>query len=126
MKRVVPMPRAREKSYVGNQHASMPGKGKPRITYRTLASAQVTDTKRLVISSCSKGGFTIAQQVVVHDPDDGNEVTMFMRGAIHVKDLNALAEVSEAIEDAIKKSTATINEDVESITWDDWDDDWSA
>ena len=112
------MPRAKEKPYVGNAYASMPGKGKPKITYRTLASAQVTDTKRLVVSSCSKGGFTIAQQVVVRDPDDGGEITMFMRGAIHVKDLNALAEVAEAIEDAIRKSTSTIDEDVNSISWD--------
>ena len=118
------MPRAREKSYVGNAHASMPGKGTQKISYRTLASAQVTNTKRLVVSSCSKGGFTIAQQVIVRDPDDGNEITMFMRGAIHVKDLNALAEVAEAIEEAIRKSTSTIDEDVDSINWDDADDEW--
>lgn len=110
----------RKRDYAGSANASMPGSKTERISYRTLASAQVTNTKRLVISSCSKGGFTIAQQVVVKDPDEGSEMTMFMRGAIHVKDLNALAEVAEAFEEAIKKSTSTINENVDEIAWDDW------
>ena len=36
-----------------------------KITYEEISSAKVTDKRNVVISSCSRGGYTIAQQVTV-------------------------------------------------------------
>lgn len=88
-----------------------------QITYKTIARVETSDHKFLVISSCSKGGFTLAQQVEYVE-DDGSVHAVFLKGAIHIKDLNTLCELSEAFEAAIKKSTSSMTEDPRDIAWD--------
>lgn len=74
-------------------------KGSGKAEYRQLSKARVTKNRNIVISKCSKGGFTIAQQLVVSD--DQNEVSVFMKGAMHIYDFDALVALRDAIDEAI-------------------------
>ena len=85
-----------------------------KIEYNEISKAKVSDSRNIVISSCSKGGFTIAQQL------EANEIckitTVFMKGAFHVDDIQGLYELRDAINLAIK-----LDEDAKNDEGD-WDD----
>lgn len=68
---------------------------KDNITYTKIASAQISSTRTLVISKCSKGGYTIAQQFQAEE--DGKPVSIYMKGAFHVNDINGLVDIRDAI-----------------------------
>lgn len=85
---------------------------KNKTYYNELASAEITDSRSIVISECSKGGFTIAQQLKV----EGTRV--FMKGAFHVNDLEGLYNLRNAINLVISQT----EKDFETSE-DDWDDD---
>ena len=74
-------------------------KGSGKAEYKQLSKAMVTKNRNIVISECSKGGFTIAQQLVVSD--DQNEVSVFMKGAMHIYDFTALVALRDALDEAI-------------------------
>ena len=74
-------------------------KGSGKAEYRQLSKARVTKNRNIVISECSKGGFTVAQQLVVSD--DQNEVSVFMKGAMHIHDFTALVALRDALDEAI-------------------------
>lgn len=85
---------------------------KNKTYYNELASAKITDSRSIVISDCSKGGFTIAQQLKV----EGTKV--FMKGAFHINDLEGLYNLRNAINLVISQT----EKDFETSD-DDWDDD---
>ena len=89
---------------------------KNKIEYHELSRANVTDSRNIVISSCSKGGFTIAQQLEAKENDKTTSV--FMKGAFHVEDIHGLYNLRDAVNLAIKISEeeSDENEDIES--WD--------
>lgn len=89
-----------------------------KAEYEQLSSARVTKSKNIVVSKCSKGGFTIAQQLVVND--DQNEVSVFLKGAYHIRDVDALILLRDAIDEAIEKSVESNDENVEDDY--DWDE----
>lgn len=89
-----------------------------KAEYEQLSSARVTKSKNIVVSKCSKGGFTIAQQLVVND--DQNEVSVFLKGAYHIRDIDALISLRDAIDEAIEKSVESNDENVEDVY--DWDE----
>ena len=94
-------------------------KGSGKAEYRQLSKARVTKNRNIVISECSKGGFTIAQQLVVSD--DQNEVSVFMKGAMHIHDFDALIAVRDALDEAI--GAVIEDEEGESIENNvDWDE----
>ena len=82
---------------------------KNKTYYNELASAEITDSRNIVISECSKGGFTIAQQLKV----EGTRV--FMKGAFHVNDLEGLYNLRNAINLVISQTEKDFESD---------DDDW--
>jgi len=41
-----------------------------RLSYRELSKAEVSESRNIVISDCSKGGYTIAQQLVAREEND--------------------------------------------------------
>ena len=86
---------------------------KSKIEYHELSRAKVTDSRNIVISNCSKGGFTIAQQLEAKENDKTTSV--FMKGAFHVEDIHGLYNFRDAINLAIKISEEN-SED--SDTWD--------
>ena len=89
-------------------------------TYMQLSSVKVNGSKNLVISSCSKGGFTLAQQLVSVDEDTGHTQAVFLKGACHIRDIDALKELGEAVETAIKhaEKIEEAKKIEDSIDWD--------
>lgn len=87
---------------------------KSKIEYSELSRAKVTDSRNIVISNCSRGGFTIAQQLEAKENDKTTSV--FMKGAFHVEDVHGLYNLRDAINLAIKIS----EENSEDL--DEWDE----
>lgn len=70
------------------------------IKYTELSRAKVSEARNIVISSCSKGGFTIAQQL---EAKEGEKITaVFMKNAFHVDDLDGLYNLRDAVNLAIE------------------------
>ena len=61
---------------------------KSKIEYNEISRAKVSDSRNIVISACSKGGFTIAQQLEAKENDKITSV--FLKGAFHVDDMHGL------------------------------------
>lgn len=86
---------------------------KTKIEYNEISRAKVTDSRNVIISSCNKGGFTIAQQL---EAKEGDKVTsVFLKGAFHVDDLHGLYNIRDAINLAIKVTEENLGEET------DWD-----
>lgn len=86
---------------------------KNKIEYNEISKAKVSDSRNIVISTCSKGGFTIAQQLEANE--NGKVMTVFMKGAFHIDDIHGLYELRDAINLAIKIDEEAQNDDGE---WD--------
>lgn len=87
---------------------------KNRTEYTELARAKVTESRNIVISSCSKGGYTVAQQLEAKE--NNKTTTVFMKGAFHIEDTHGLYNLRDAVNLAIKIAEENTKEDV------DWDD----
>ena len=87
---------------------------KNKIEYTELSRAKVTESRNIVISNCSKGGFTIAQQLEAKENDKTTSV--FMKGAFHVEDIHGLYNLRDAVNLAIKITEESIDSN------DEWDD----
>lgn len=74
------------------------------VEYNEIASAKISDTRNVVISECSKGGFTVAQQLVANEGDEKTNV--FMKGAFHVADIDGLYNMRDALNEAISRLDA--------------------
>ena len=86
-----------------------------KIEYNEISRAKVSDSRNIVISACSKGGFTIAQQLEAKENDKITSV--FLKGAFHVDDMHGLLNIRDAVNLAIKITEENMkNEDNE-----DWD-----
>ena len=86
---------------------------KSKVEYNEISRAKVTDSRNIVISACSKGGFTIAQQLEAKENDKTTSV--FMKGAFHVDDLHGLYNIRDAINLAIKVTEENLGDEAE---WD--------
>ena len=86
---------------------------KNKVEYHELSRAKVTDSRNIVISNCSKGGFTIAQQLEAKENDKTTSV--FLKGAFHVDDIHGLYNIRDAVNLAIKVTEENINN---GIDWD--------
>lgn len=67
--------------------------------YIKLSSAKIQEEKNLVISECSKGGYTLAQQMVVKDGT--KKINIYLKGAIHINDVEGLHNLRDALNIAI-------------------------
>ena len=70
-----------------------------KIKYEELARAKVKDNRSLVLSSCSKGGYTIAQQLEIKEGN--HNMNVFLKGAFHIDDINGLYNLRDALNVAI-------------------------
>lgn len=84
--------------------------------YYELSKGKISKNKNIVVSVCSKGGFTIAQQLEVSDQNA--TVAVFLKGALHVNDLSGLENMRDAFTEAIEKvrGGSTVGDD--GIDWD--------
>lgn len=86
-----------------------------KIEYTAIAAAKITDTRSIVISECSKGGYTLAQKMEVLE-DNGKRTQVFLKGAMHINDIQGLYNLRDSINLAIKIAEEGIPEDA------DWDE----
>ena len=84
-----------------------------KVEYSEISRAKVTDARNIVISNCSKGGFTIAQQLEAKENDKTTSV--FLKGAFHVDDIHGLYNIRDAVNLAIKITEENTNDET------DWD-----
>lgn len=66
------------------------------IKYKELDTIKISEKRNLVISECSAGGYTLAQQMVAEDGDF--KVKVFLKNAIHVENKENLSKIKESIE----------------------------
>lgn len=85
-----------------------------KIDYNEISKAKVTESRNIVISSCSKGGFTVAQQLEAKEGD--KNTTVFLKGAFHIDSVSGLYELRDAINIAIDVAEREAAEEGE---WDD-------
>lgn len=81
------------------------------VEYSEIADARITDNRSIVISDCSKGGFTIAQRMDVIE--DGHTNRIYLKGAIHVNDIQGLYEIRDILNYCIQ-----VVEDRDDENWD--------
>lgn len=87
---------------------------KSKIEYTEISKAKITEKRSIIISNCSKGGFTVAQRLDTEE--DGKITPVYMKGAFHVNDLEGLYNLRDAVNLAIKKTEEGTSDDT------DWDD----
>lgn len=73
-----------------------------KARYDEISKAKISTNRNMIVSRCSKGGYTIAQQLIARDGK--NEVAVFLKGAIHIEDKEALERVRDAINVAIQEA----------------------
>lgn len=87
------------------------------IFYTELAKAKIQEKRNVVISLCSKGGFTIAQQLEV---EEGTRTTgVFFKGAFHIDSLKGIENLRDALNVVLSESGLPSKDDVTPIAWDD-------
>lgn len=91
------------------------------ITYKEICRAKIANTRNAVISKCSKGGYTLAQQLEVQEGQ--NKTSVFLKGALHIDSLESLCELRNALNVIINNEQGKINVDSdESNDNEQWDD----
>ena len=85
-----------------------------RPSYKEISRAQISKTKAFVLSECSKGGYTFAQQMSIMDESTAKPVSVFLKGAVHISNVSVLEKVRDMFTVALEKA----KEDNESIDWD--------
>lgn len=84
------------------------------MIYKEVARAQISKTKAFVLSECSKGGYTLAQQMSVMDESTGKPMNVFLKGATHIANLSALEKIRDMFTVAVERG----KEDHDSVDWD--------
>lgn len=84
------------------------------VKYKELSKARISSSRNVVISQCSKGGYTIAQQL---EAKEGEKITtVFMKGAIQIGTIDGLYELRDAINLAIDRNNMIDGEN--NVLWD--------
>lgn len=82
--------------------------------YREISRGKVTPTRSVVVSTYSNAGYTLAQQIQAQEND--NTISMFLKGAFHVDDIEGLKVIRDTINIAIEKiESGDLDKD---IRWD--------
>lgn len=72
-----------------------------KTEYTELSRAKISATRNAVISKCSRGGFTVAQQISVDENDGSQTMSVFLKGALHVDSVESLESFRDALTVAI-------------------------
>ena len=75
---------------------------KNKIDYTEISSASVTEKRKIIISTCSKGGFTVAQRLDTEE-ENNKTTSLYLKGAFHINDIDGLYNLRDAINLAINK-----------------------
>lgn len=71
-----------------------------KITYEELSSTQISETRKAVLSTHSRGGYTLAQKLEIEE-ESGRKVSVFMKGAMHLQTLDDLVNLRDMLNAAI-------------------------
>ena len=85
-----------------------------KVSYDEVARVKMSNTRDVVISKCSKGGYTIAQKILIDKDEKPTSIFFFF--SIKVNDIDGIKVIKETIDMAIKKLKGSEDE---SIEWDD-------
>lgn len=66
-----------------------------KTTYNPVWQVKLSDNKFLVLSECSKGGYTLGQKIIAKDGE--NDIDIFLKGTVHIKDIDTLKEIYNKI-----------------------------
>lgn len=89
-------------------------KDNAKPAYKEVSRAQISKTKVFVLSECSKGGYTLAQQMSVIDENTGKPMSVFLKGAVHIANAAALEKIRDMFTVALER----YKEDHDSVDWD--------
>lgn len=81
--------------------------------YKEISRAQATKSRSFVLSECSKGGYTLAQQMSIIDESTGKPVTIYLKGAVHIANVQVLEKVRDMFTVAIERH----KEEYDSVDW---------
>lgn len=70
------------------------------MRYKELSRVAISDTRTIVVSEAEDSGYTVAQQLNVTEGQQ-NKTSVFMKGAFHISDLEALEKFRDVISAAI-------------------------
>ena len=76
---------------------------KEKLQYEQYSKAKIANSRNLVISACSNGGFTMAQQIEVNEND--NPMYIFLKGAFHIDSISGLIAIRDALNETLQKLT---------------------
>lgn len=86
-----------------------------RDNYKEIAKGKIADARNIIISKYSDNSYTMAQTLEVEEA--GKMTTVFMKGAIHINNLDGLYNVRNALNLAIERIEK--GEFDENVNWDD-------
>lgn len=72
-----------------------------KMEYTEIVACKVTESRSVVVSECSKGGYTIAQRLEAKDGE--RDMPVFLKGAFHINDVEGLMHLRDTINLAIDK-----------------------
>jgi len=81
-----------------------------KIVYKEIASGKINENKSIVISECSKGGYTLGQKLTMND--NGKKVDVFLKGAIHLDNVQSLINIRDAFNETLEKIKENINNSI--------------
>lgn len=81
-----------------------------KIVYKEIASGKINENKSIVISECSKGGYTLGQKLTMND--NGKKVDVFLKGAIHLDSVQSLINIRDAFNETLEKIKENINNSI--------------
>lgn len=70
-----------------------------KTTYSEVARAKISEKRSIVVSECSKGGYTVAQQIELEE--NGEKMNVYMKGAFHVDSVEGLLNIRDVVNAAI-------------------------
>lgn len=77
--------------------------------FREIASAKIQDKRELVISKRGKGGYTLAQRILV---EEGNKTTtMYLKNAIHIDTVEGIQNLRDALNLVIQQNECGAKEE---------------
>ncbi len=74
-----------------------------KVEFTKISTAKIQEKRDMVISRCSKGGYTLAQRVFVKEGN--NTTTVYMKGAIHVDSIDGIVNLRDALNVVIEEAS---------------------
>ena len=67
-----------------------------QISYKEVASTNISDNEVIVLSECSEGGYTLGKKVLVDV--NGKKVGVFLKGALRINTKEGLIQIKNMLE----------------------------